>query len=122
MSAHVNDLVRHLRRTTLAQEGGLSDGPLLARFLEQHDQAALAVLSERHGSMIWGVCRRLLPSHHDAEDAFQAACLVLVRKAAAIRTRELVGNWLYGVAYRTARNARAIAASSASGLRPYTRR
>jgi RNA polymerase sigma factor (sigma-70 family) len=110
MSAHVNDLVRQLRRTALAQEGGLSDGQLLARFLDQRDQAALAVLIERHGSMIWGVCRRLLPSHHDAEDAFQAACLVLVRKAASIRPRELVGNWLYGVAYQTAKNARAMLA------------
>jgi RNA polymerase sigma factor (sigma-70 family) len=110
MSAHVNDLVRQVRRTALAQEGGLSDGQLLARFIDQRDQAALAVLIERHGSMIWGVCRRLLPSHHDAEDAFQAACLVLVRKAASIRPRELVGNWLYGVAYQTAKNARAMLA------------
>jgi RNA polymerase sigma factor (sigma-70 family) len=110
MSAHVNHLVRQLRRKALAQEGGLSDGQLLARFLDQRDQAALAVLIERHGSMLWGVCRRLLPSHQDAEDAFQAACLVLVRKAASVRPRELVGNWLYGVAYQTAKNARAMLA------------
>jgi RNA polymerase sigma factor (sigma-70 family) len=51
--------------------------------------------------MVWGVCRRLLP-HHDAEDAFQATFLVLVRKAASIMQREIVANWLYGVAHQTA--------------------
>ena len=60
--------------------------------------------------MVWGVCRRLLPSHHDAEDAFQATFLVLVRKAATIRQKELVANWLYGVARQTAVRVRAAAA------------
>src|SRR5271166_4956526 len=55
--------------------------------------------------MVWGVCRRLL-SHHNAEDAFQVAFLVLVRKAASVRPREMVGNWLYGVAHQTALQAR----------------
>src|SRR5581483_5039114 len=79
-------------------------------FLEQRDDAALAVLIGRHGAMLWGVCCRLLPSAHDAEDAFQATCLVLVRKAASVRPREMVGHWLYGVARQTARNARALLA------------
>jgi RNA polymerase sigma factor (sigma-70 family) len=55
--------------------------------------------------MVWGVCRRLLP-HHDAEDAFQATFLVLVRKAASIRQRDIVANWLYGVAHQTALHSR----------------
>jgi RNA polymerase sigma factor (sigma-70 family) len=55
--------------------------------------------------MVWGVCRRLL-GHHDAEDAFQATFIVLVRKAAAVMPREMVGNWLYGVAHQTALQAR----------------
>ena len=61
----------------------------------------------RHGPMVWGVCRRVLPNHHDAEEAFQATFLVLVRKAASLGQRELVGNWLYGTAYRAALEAKA---------------
>src|SRR5947207_15535004 len=58
--------------------------------------------------MVLGVCRRVLRHAQDAEDAFQATFLVLVKKAAALRSRELVGNWLYGVAHRTALKARAM--------------
>jgi RNA polymerase sigma factor (sigma-70 family) len=111
MPSQVNEVVQFLRRTALRhEEGGQTDGQLLARFLEQRDEAALAALMGRHGPMVWGVCRRLLPSHHDAEDAFQASFLVLVRKAASVRPREMVGNWLYGVAHQTAMNARAMLA------------
>src|SRR5262249_49915225 len=68
-----------------------------------------AALLRRHGPMVWGVCRRLLPCTHDAEDAFQATFLVLVRKADSVVPRGRVGNWLYGVAYRTALEARSAA-------------
>jgi RNA polymerase sigma factor (sigma-70 family) len=83
---------------------------LLEDYLRRRDEAAVAALIRRHGPMVWGVCRRVLASHHDAEDAFQATFLVLVRKAASIRSREQVGNWLYGVAHQTALKARATAA------------
>ena len=105
-TTHVID---HLFTTVLREGAGLGDGELLGRFLERHDEAALAALVRRHGPMVWGVCRRLL-GHHDAEDAFQATFLVLVRKAPSVVPRELVGNWLYGVARQTALQARRTAA------------
>jgi RNA polymerase sigma factor (sigma-70 family) len=88
---------------------GLRDGELLGRYVDRRDEAALAALVHRHGPMVWGVCRRQL-SHHDAEDAFQATFIVLVRKAASIEQREAVANWLYGVAHQTALQARRSAA------------
>ena len=89
---------------------GMTDGELLNRFLNIGDDDALTALVRRHGPMVWGVCRRLLRSHHDAEDAFQATFLVLVQKAATLPNRETVGNWLYGVAHQTAVRMRAIVA------------
>src|SRR5947209_5393925 len=94
----VSEVLQHLRRTMLRPEGvGLTDGQLLGDYLDRRDEAALAALVRRHAPMVWGVCRRLL-GHHDAEDAFQATFLVLVRRASSIARRDLVANWLYGVA------------------------
>jgi RNA polymerase sigma factor (sigma-70 family) len=107
----MSDVIRHLRRALLPRHGaGLTDGQLLESFLSRRDEAALAALVQRHGPMVWGVCRRVLPNYHDAEDAFQATFLVLVRKAASIVPSEKVVPWLHGVAHQTARKARATAA------------
>jgi RNA polymerase sigma factor (sigma-70 family) len=104
----MHTVIRHLRRAALFQNGqDLTDGQLLEAFVIQRDQAAFEALVRRHGSMVLGVCRRALRNTQDAEDAFQATFLVLVRKAASIRPYEMVGHWLYGVAYRTALAARA---------------
>ncbi len=86
-----------------------SDRQLLARFVAQRDEAAFAALLQRHGPLVWRVCRRLLSDEADAEDAFQATFLVLARKAGSIRRQALVGSWLYGVAYRLALQARTAA-------------
>jgi RNA polymerase sigma factor (sigma-70 family) len=88
----------------------LSDAELLERFVTSQDEAAFAALMARHGPMVFGICRRLLRHTQDAEDAFQATFLILVRKAASIGKRELLGNWLYGVAMRVAARARDMAA------------
>jgi len=80
----------------------LPDAVLLDRFARARDARAFAVLVQRFGSVVLGVCRRVLRHEQDAEDAFQATFLVLARKAGSIHKRESVGSWLYGVAYRIA--------------------
>jgi RNA polymerase sigma factor (sigma-70 family) len=97
---------------TLGTLGGLTDSQLLDRFLARAGDAddAFAALVARHGATVLGVCRRMLPASHDAEDAFQATFLVLARRAASIGRREQLGSWLYGVAVRTAKEARRRAA------------
>src|SRR5262245_3403616 len=100
--------LRHLRGShLLAGARHLNDGDLLEHFYQGNDQSAFEVLVERYGSMILGVCRRMLCNTHDAEDAFQAVFLVLVCKGRSLLGREIIGNWLYGVAYHTALKARA---------------
>jgi RNA polymerase sigma factor (sigma-70 family) len=92
----------------LSGVGAQADAQLLESFLTQQDEAAFEGLLRRHGPMVLGVCRRVLRDPHAAEDAFQATFLVLVRKASTIRPLQMVGPWLYGVAYRTALKARAM--------------
>jgi RNA polymerase sigma factor (sigma-70 family) len=86
------------------------DAGLLERFATQRDEAAFAEIMRRHGPMVLGVCRRVLSDAHEIDDAFQATFLVLVRRAASIGRRELLANWLFGVAHRTALKARGQAA------------
>jgi RNA polymerase sigma factor (sigma-70 family) len=107
MNAYAMGSVLGHLKTFLASEGGLSDGQLLQRFVANQDQAAFGTLVRRHGPMVLGVCRRILRNQHDAEDAFQATFLVLVSKAKSLTGRVVVGNWLHGVASRTALKVRA---------------
>ena len=102
-------VIQHLMADLGPDGGGMTDGELLARFVRSREDTALAALVRRHAPMVWGVCCRLLRNHHDAEDAFQATFLVLVRKAADV-PRLAVANWLYGVARQTAVRLRAMAA------------
>jgi RNA polymerase sigma factor (sigma-70 family) len=107
----MKSVIRHLRRVALASgPDDLSDAQLLEAFLSRREGEAFEALLRRHGPMVLGVCRRVLRSAHDAEDAFQATFLVFVRKAGSLRSRELLANWLYGVAYRTAMKARGMKA------------
>jgi len=104
----IGKVFQDLRCSLQTQADPLNDAQLLNRFIEHSDEPSFATIVRRHGSMVMGVCRRLIQNPHDAEDAFQATFLVLARKAASIAKRELLANWLYGVAFKTALKARAI--------------
>jgi RNA polymerase sigma factor (sigma-70 family) len=95
--------VRRLRESLGGPAG--SDAALLARFAADRDPAAFAGLVARYGPLVLGVCRRVVDDPHIAEDLFQAAFMVLARKAGSIRNQDAVGSWLFGVAYRLARKA-----------------
>src|SRR5262245_5898831 len=85
------------------------DGELLGRYVATQDSAAFEALMSRHGAMVWRVCNRMAHEPQDAEDAFQATFLVLLRKAHALDRRPSLGSWLYGVAFRAALKANACA-------------
>ncbi len=101
-------VLRHLGRAfdggTVA---GLGEGQLLDRFLVDRDEDAFEGLIARHGPMVLGVCRSILADPDDVEDAFQATFLVLVRRARGLKDRDALAPWLFGVARKVARRARA---------------
>src|SRR5262245_23615184 len=110
-------VLRSLRHLSGAVPGGeLTDTQLLRRFTGDREETAFAALLERHGRLVWSVCRHILRHEQDAEDAFQATFLVLARRATSIRKGESLASWLYGVAYRVALKARARAARLAQAL------
>jgi RNA polymerase sigma factor (sigma-70 family) len=107
---HMSGVLRHLRKLAGAPDPAEpDDAELLERFTTRRDGAAFADLVRRHGPMVQGVCRRILRNPHDADDAFQATFLILVRKAGAIARPGALAAWLHEVALRTALRARASA-------------
>src|SRR6516165_1400484 len=99
----LGEVVRRLGGVLACQNtAGLADAELWERYVRKRDGVAFETLVRRHGRMVLGVCRRILRNEQDAEDAFQATFLVLVRRAASLRSPSTIANWLHGVAYRTA--------------------
>ncbi len=109
-SSPLSVIVQQLRAAAGRDGAGRTDAELLTLFLNRRDEDALAALVERHAPMVWGVCCRVLRNPHDAEDAFQATFLVLVQKAGTVVPRDMVANWLHGVARQTAVRLRATVA------------
>jgi RNA polymerase sigma factor (sigma-70 family) len=96
-------VVRFLRALTAAPDSAeCGDADLLGRFVRRKDETAFTALVQRHGPLVFGLCRSLLPCEQDAEDAFQATFLVLVRRARSISKRTSLRSWLYSVAWRVA--------------------
>ncbi len=104
-TAELNSLIHYLSRAA-GPAAPAPDAELLGRFARARDEAAFAALVERHGPMVWRVCRRVLGDAHAAEDAYQATFLVLARRAGEVRQPEALAGWLYGVALRVAGKAR----------------
>jgi len=96
----------------------LPDERLLLDYVTGRDPAAFAAIVRRHGPMVWTVCHRVLRRQQDAEDAFQATFLVLMHKARSLGKPQLLGNWLYGVAYRTSIKARLLASRQSKREKP----
>ena len=101
--AQLHGVLRHLRSLRETQAlADASDAQLLERFAARHEESAFAALLKRHGPMVLGVSRRVLPTVQDAEDVFQATFLLLAKKATSIRKQGSVASWLHGVAHRLA--------------------
>src|SRR5579871_4428082 len=107
-TAQLSTLMRHLQGLAAGRQR--TDRQLLDDFASRRDGGAFASLVGRHGPMVLRICRRVLGHEQDAEDAFQATFLVLVRGSRAIRKREALADWLHGVAFRTAMKAKRSAA------------
>jgi RNA polymerase sigma factor (sigma-70 family) len=103
----LDKVLQHVRNVAVAQNAtAQSDAELVYAFASQNDQAAFAALVKRHGPLVLAVCRRVLCRLEDAEDAFQAAFIVLARRAAKLGKEGSLGGWLHRVAYRIALDAR----------------
>ncbi|WP_165226936.1 RNA polymerase sigma factor [Aquisphaera insulae] len=90
--------------------GDLTDGELLGRFASGRDEGAFAAIVDRHGPMVLRVCRGVLGDRHEAQDAAQAAFLVLARRAGSIERSNSAAGWLYRVARRIAVRSRVVSA------------
>ena len=108
-------LGRVVRSVAEADRPAVTDRELLGQYAGENDQVAFAALVARHTAMVFGVCRRAVPTVQDAEDACQATFLVLAGRAKGGRWQESVANWLYSTARKVARNARVPTGGQAGG-------
>jgi RNA polymerase sigma factor (sigma-70 family) len=105
----LSPLVGYIYRIACSGADGPTDGQLLEQYVLRNNKDAFAGLVRRHGAMVHGVCSRVLGNCHDADDAYQATFLVLMRKGPKMVHHDCIGGWLHLVAYRTALKARSAA-------------
>src|SRR5262245_42326848 len=106
--APMSSVLRYLRKCLNAPSPAEpSDGQLLDRFVNQREEAAFECLLRRYAPLVLSICQRVLSNPHDIEDTFQAAFLVLVRKAATLDRGRSLAPWLHTVAYHLALGMRA---------------
>jgi RNA polymerase sigma factor (sigma-70 family) len=101
-SRSIQAVLRSLAKSAPSQ----SDAELLRQFISERDERAFTALVHRHGRLVWAVCRHLTRSDADADDAFQATFLVLIRNAAKVRDPAKLSSWLHGVAYKVCAKSR----------------
>ncbi len=119
-SPRLRAFLRHLQGAVgRPDEQAVPDARLVERFVAERDEAAFELLICRHGSLVLGVCERILRQEQDAEDAFQATFLILARRAGSLGRRDAVAGWLYRVAYRIAVRARAAAVRRGGRQQPW---
>jgi hypothetical protein len=107
-TAHLSVFLRRLTRGMVAETlVDRSDRQLVEQFLARREEAVFTALVRRHGPMVYRVCWRVLQQEQDAEDAFQAAFLVLAQKLHTVRKQDSLASSLHGVAHRVALNAKA---------------
>jgi len=110
MRGQIASVFRFLRHAAGANPAGEpDDAALLEQFVRDRSEDAFAALLQRHGPLVFAICRRVLREYTDAEDAFQATFLVLAREAASVRHAEALPAWLHRVALNIARTSRAAA-------------
>jgi RNA polymerase sigma factor (sigma-70 family) len=115
MNGQMATVLRYIRQVCGATEcGNRADSELLQTFIAARDESAFAGLLQRHGPLVFGVCRQVMGDQQEAEDAFQATFLVLAQKAASIRRHESLAGWLYRVALNISREAKRLAAKKRS--------
>jgi RNA polymerase sigma-70 factor (ECF subfamily) len=79
-----------------------SDRELIESYAMERNDAAFAELVAHYSPMVYRACLRVLGNASDAEDATQAAFLVLARKAGSLRQEGRLNGWLHRVARQVA--------------------
>ncbi len=85
------------------QDGHPTDEQLLQTYATRRDEAAFALLVQRHLNLVFGTALRILGDRTAAEEVAQNVFISLARKATSIRTGTGLAGWLHRAAILEAR-------------------